>query len=329
MDGAAIETLKVLVNLGLHLEYAAKSKFQRPGHERPYLDRVRNYYQYLDDEGQLDDAVDIMTRKDSSVEGYSTLSGAVWSAPGVLETIRKGHQVKLELSVVQVCDWSSINLYGIMDVMANHGVSPEQFRSYLLSTDSLDSLDSFTNRYWWQAWQCSRDEANRDDMAKGDWTGIRALIRWMCHGASTEDLSQLHLSACDIIHSACAWFRFLTQLVRRGDTEKHPQFALQMWLTDLMEAGVDLEAYGQLQTTFKVSLDRGQECSVVLSHGPRPEDWRFQTNPGWEECWSTTDEGLRRLMTGRAYIIDSDENLRESMPGEWVDSEDDSGCDEE
>ncbi|KAH6880109.1 hypothetical protein B0T10DRAFT_551826 [Thelonectria olida] len=310
VEGLQTETVKVLVNLGLHLEHARVLKFSWyiPVVRDP--NRVCNYYQYLLDQGQLDDdEMGILPNDILGILRQHWLASTVWSVPGVLELINKGRQAKLKLSDLNIAEWDYINFAGLMDVQASHGVSPDQFRMQLSFTDSVRS---FTRTYWREAW-----------FSKGKFAGLRALVRWMFCGASAEDLAQLHLSACETIHSAYVWF-FEFGRVFLSVWDKHPQLVLQSWLEDLMEAGVDLEAYGRLQTTFEAELWEGQEYIVTLmSYGPRPEDWSFETSPGWEEYWIMCEERYPVLGS------DSDENPPEAMPGGWVDSEVDVGCDED
>ncbi|KPM44816.1 hypothetical protein AK830_g1758 [Neonectria ditissima] len=109
---------------------------------------------------------------------------------------------------------------------------------------------------------------------------------------------------------------------------------VQMWLEDLMEAGVDLEVYGQLEeialkdqtylgTDFILGLSYIAGPYVVsFQYGPRPEDWKIGYDPCVEEYAGTF---------WKALVIErrTREMMPRQMPGSWENDTDDDDDDDD
>lgn len=156
---------------------------------------------------------------------------------------------------------------------------------------------------------------------------MRALARWLLTGASGGETVQVMAGGMSsyilCMWGMCGW------IWRDEDYNMHItgrcfRTAVRMWLEDLMEAGVDLEAYGELEDEFLAvgAMETDLEFPdgslypasmgpyiVWAEYGPRPEDWIFEYDPCVEEYagefwWVLANE--ERLMPG-------------PMPGGWED----------
>ncbi|KAF7551823.1 hypothetical protein G7Z17_g4740 [Cylindrodendrum hubeiense] len=156
---------------------------------------------------------------------------------------------------------------------------------------------------------------------------MRLLTRWLFTGASAEE-TFTRTSAKEIGTPLCiAYERIQIYEESKAILDHSLRYAVQIWLEDLMEAGVDLEAYGQLEAA---ALSRNTEdfnrrfmgetwvpgfCLgpylVSLEYGPRPEDWKV----GYDHC---VEEYAGEFW----WVLGAEERLMPGpMPGAWEDED--------
>lgn len=154
---------------------------------------------------------------------------------------------------------------------------------------------------------------------------------WRCLTRTTF----LGLSVPDIVHPHGGKFWNLTSTLqaiwqrrfRLLPFERWIQKAVRLWLEDLSAAGINLEEYMSLEMLFsrhyqtdpmaeisKVKIKPGVRLPefgpslVVISAGPRPDDWSFSWDPCVEE------------LLGEFWA--APEDVEKNIPGAWVDERD-------
>lgn len=164
-----------------------------------------------------------------------------------------------------------------------------------------------------------------------EWSdNMRVLTRWLLTGASGGETVRM-ITGGNGIYGSCMWamcgWVWHSDVYNMHITGRCVRTVVRMWLEDLMEAGVDLEAYGELEDEFlfegavEIDLEFFDGSLYPASmgpyiawteYGPRPEDWIFEYDPCVEEYagefwWVLANE--ERLMPG-------------PMPGAWEDDDD-------
>ncbi|KAL2037036.1 hypothetical protein N7G274_010163 [Stereocaulon virgatum] len=179
--------------------------------------------------------------------------------------------------------------------------------------NSLDTNGSVTNNHGFEEW--------------------RELLRWMFVGVSSEDICRKRHEPWEYVTPLLAALLGCDPTLPETPTElqytcRRLSAAIKAWLEDLLQAGVDLEAYGAQEwslyrqdgwlqawrwnnLTFDYedsALNAEGPLLVTLTYGPRPEDWTFQWDFTTEEfatdSWETLDSSQSENST--------------SMPGGWV-----------
>ncbi|KAH8674930.1 hypothetical protein BGZ61DRAFT_520818 [Ilyonectria robusta] len=187
----------------------------------------------------------------------------------------------------EIFSWEHIDPGLLLDILTSQDlVSPAQFRA---QQPSVAMSCSFGYQYFSRAIHMTMAGAGPE------WSdNMRALARWLLTGASG------------------------------GETVQVMAGGMSSYILYLMEAGVDLEAYGELEDEFLAvgAMETDLEFPdgslypasmgpyiVWAEYGPRPEDWIFEYDPCVEEYagefwWVLANE--ERLMPG-------------PMPGGWED----------
>ena len=173
----------------------------------------------------------------------------------------------------------------------------------------------------------SDDEHPYQDFRPQIWDQIRLFIR---HIISIMDVSDLSAPALEggtlLVHGLAWWKHFPFGCGRERPSRTWLRWYLRFWLEDLLEAGIDLEAYGKAEVAeFRPSRmllswpprlcgQRGSSKGPYkwkgFRYGPRPEDWDLI----WE-----LDPAVEKFV-GDFWAWVEDPPL--AMPGAWVDDSD-------
>lgn len=127
-------------------------------------------------------------------------------------------------------------------------------------------------------------------------------------------------------------FHDLLNYFARFPKNPGPVQVLKAWLSDLKEAGVDLEQYGQVEFALHQALATGSECcrhfprGVSFRFGPQVDHWHFwlrgPSNNFAAQFWRMVERGTFEPTEEDDVPC---EKRKLEMPCSWRDFEDDDG----
>lgn len=326
-----IDLCKWLINKGLKFEQRAEHSIvfheYTRGDVNTSLTDVLDFNRFLADNGGFEDEVQsLFLAEGGNAPRRLYLSRTIWKVPGLLSIVRETSLPNFDqiapISGFKIFDWKSTEPGVLLDILTSRDlVSPAQFRAQQPSVGIFTSLGC---QYFSRAIQMTMAGAGPE------WSdNMRVLTRWLLTGASGKETVQM-MTGGRTTYNSCMWgmcgWIWHTGTYNMHITERCVRTAVRIWLEDLIEAGVDLDAYGELEDEF---LGTGAfEMDLVFlngsfypasmgpyivwaEYGPRPEDWIFEYDPCVEEYagefwWVLEIE--ERLMPG-------------SMPGGWEDDD--------
>lgn len=291
------------------------------------LTDVLDFNRFLAENGWFEDEVEsLFFAEGENPPWWLYLSRTIWKVPGLLSIVRETSLPNFDqiapISGFKIFDWEHTDPGLLLDILTNQDlVSPAQFRA---QQPSVIIFKSFGCQYFSRAIHMTMAGAGPE------WSdNMRVLTRWLLTGASVEEA--VHMTGGGRIDYSymwgmCGWIWRGTSYNYMYITGRCIRTAVRMWLEDLMEAGVDLEAYGELEDEFLVDGAVEMDLDfpdgslypasmgpyiVCAEYGPRPEDWIFEYDPCVEEYagefwWVLANE--ERLMPG-------------PMPGGWEDDD--------
>ncbi|KAH6990288.1 hypothetical protein EDB80DRAFT_168178 [Ilyonectria destructans] len=322
---------KWLVNKGLKFEQNSDNStaFNKYiyGNVSISLTDLLDFNRFLAENGGFEDEVEtLFLAEGEDVPRWLYLSKAIWKVPGLLAIVQESCLPNFDqiapISGFRIFDWRRPNSRILMVTLAGQElVSPAQFRA---QQPSVTVHNSFGCHYFSRAIYLTMAGVGLE------WSdNMRVLTRWLLTGASAEEVIYLvggvrtrYLGVWEMCGSIWRGTTYNSMHI----TGRCVQTAVRMWLEDLMEAGVDLEAYGELEDEFLVegAVERDLKFPdgslypasmgpyiVCAEYGPRPEDWIFEYDHCVEEYagefwWVLANE--ERLMPG-------------PMPGGWEDDD--------
>jgi hypothetical protein len=113
---------------------------------------------------------------------------------------------------------------------------------------------------------------------------------------------------------------------------ERPEEVLKAWLSDLKEAGVDLQQYGQIEFALRQTLPKDLRYhylpkDVTFTYGPEVKDWHFRiiwpVNKFAAQFWKMVEKETHES---------SNEETQDDMhgiPGSWQDSDGESSSEDE
>ncbi|KAH6970839.1 hypothetical protein BKA56DRAFT_735659 [Ilyonectria sp. MPI-CAGE-AT-0026] len=326
-----IDLCKWLINKGLKFEqreeYSIAFVEYTSGDVTISLTDVLDFNRFLAENGGFEDEVQtLFFGEGENAPWWLYLPKTIWKVRGLLSIVRETSLPNFDqiapISGFKIFDWEYIDPGLLLDILTSQDlVSPAQFRAQQPSVRMLRSLGC---QYFSRAIHMTMAGAGPE------WCdNMRALTRWLLTGASGGETVQMVAGGMSTYNSCmwgmCGWI-WHGQIYNMHITGRCVRTAVRMWLEDLMEAGVDLEAYGELEDDFlavdamEIDLEFPDGSLYPASmgpyivwaeYGPHPDDWIFEYDPCVEEYagefwWVLANE--ERLMPG-------------PMPGGWEDDD--------
>ena len=248
----------------------------------------------------------------------------IWADPSGVKAV--AHEIftepsqKVSTSDFQYIIWQVIDIRGLRHAIEDEGISPAAFRAQLDSNGNNQGwIHKFALVYFIeQGWS--------EPAMLNEW---RLLARWMFTGIPLQEISSTMISSTTISSTQIPpepWYNsFETPLIcglTCGAFIQRPNLnEAQAWLEDLLIAGVDLEAYGELErAAYEEACSNSgywphvwvkNPCLYLVSftYGPRPQDWNF--------VWDAFVEDF----AGEFWQLVEPPPVR--IPGAWVDEDED------
>ncbi|KAH7131443.1 hypothetical protein B0J13DRAFT_104760 [Dactylonectria estremocensis] len=249
--------------MGLHLgENKAKpvSCWQyRNGKANITLDKILELNQFLADRGDFDDELETLLYLAGPLYNHVLLylPSMMWIVLGLMQIVKKMALLDFDQFATtigfRIPNWDSIDMGVLLNILtAQDLVSPRYFWAQQPEEPYPDSFHfQYVSRLMRKAIFGSGSVSISDE---------RLLARWLFTGSSPEEVIRVNGLDNSFLISAYEfhWNDLLPLLGRmrgydplKGDiTVRYMPLVMQMWLEDLMEAGMDLEAFGRLEESF-------------------------------------------------------------------------------
>ncbi|KAH7127640.1 hypothetical protein EDB81DRAFT_889432 [Dactylonectria macrodidyma] len=337
-----IDLCKSLLSMGLNFGDNQAKRIAcycyRLGQSNVTLDAMLEWNQFLADRGDFDDELETLVCTPDAIDDINGLylPRMLWYIPGLLEIVKKTTVFNFDQIATtvgfRIYTWQDVDMGVLLDILTSQDlVSPACFWA---QQPHYPCQNPFFMEYVLRL--MSKVGRSSSLVPIGD---ERLLARWLFKGSPPEGVIEVNRLGSSYLNAACRGHRNYMGIHFRGSwgfyegleldgTIRHMPSVMQMWLEDLMEAGVDLEAFGRLEEAFlpagalelMVKLygdwyhaSRGPYV-VSLEYGPRPEDWKIGYDPCVEEFagefWWLLAKERERSMPG-------------PMPGGWESDSDD------
>ncbi|KAF5542207.1 hypothetical protein FPHYL_11598 [Fusarium phyllophilum] len=307
INGEQIESIKALILMGMRISDIEPS------------DLFLFIYLCFWKDPQAESPMELGRQWTAEIGGISSeyldrhaFSDAFWIVPGsytlLLETESVGQ-------MFPSFSWWDVNPAVPLELMKSGLAGTSDFPPYICSSDPDRIHEFYTSSLIYQYFHALLN----CDKSFHDW---RCLARKVFLG----------LSPLDIVHPNYGAFWNLTNILEalwKPQFRFHPfatwiQSAVTLWLEDLAAAGINLQEYMSLElqysrvfqdnTVFKDTkmeirpgsrLPESGPSLVILSVGPRADDWSFSWDPCVEE------------LSGEFWTALEDSQIK--VPGAWVD----------
>lgn len=246
-----------------------------------------------------------------SLEGYH-FRDAFWRFPSVYTLLSETGSVRQALPSF---DWIDVNPAVPLELIKSSLARISDFRPIYCTTRPDGTCNCYDSNLIFQYFHALLN----NDKGFHDW---RCLARKALLGVSPLDIVHPHDGAFWNLASTLAalWKRQFRLL----PFERWIQNAVTLWLEDVAAAGINLVEYISLELLYSQDLQRDAACQdtkmefrlgahlpesgpslVILSVGPRADDWSFSWDPCVEE------------LSGEFWTALEDSQIK--VPGAWVD----------
>ncbi|KAG9501587.1 hypothetical protein J7337_007278 [Fusarium musae] len=237
---------------------------------------------------------------------------AFWRVPNVYTLLSETGSVR---QVLPSFDWIDVNPAVPLELIKSGLARISDFRPIYCTTRPDGTCDCYDSNLIFQYFHALLN----NDKGFHDW---RCLARKALLGVSPLDIVHPHDGAFWNLTSTLAalWKRQFRLL----PFERWIQNAVTLWLEDVAAAGINLVEYMSLELLYSQDLQRDAACQdtkmefrlgahlpesgpslVILSVGPRADDWSFSWDPCVEE------------LSGEFWTALEDSRIK--VPGAWVD----------
>ena len=298
------------------------------------LGKALDIYRYLSSQAALDEVLQDLFLPTYKATKKSSLYRFLWRNSELLDFIIAEFHPDFYRSPAsdpfKSISWIYVDPRTLLRILIPKNVfSPSVFLAQI-NGSAQSSLHEFARLYFQKCLDClGINGIVTKDHIFDDW---RELLRWMFVGISSEDICRIRNEPWEHVTPLFAGLLGCDPTLPKISpglryTCRRLSAATTAWLEDLLQAGVDLEAYGErewglyrqddwLQTWHWSNLTCDHEDSasnaegpllVTFTYGPRPEDWTLQWDLATEEFaadfWETLD-----VYSANSHI----------MPGGWV-----------